>query len=326
MSAAGESNRATFRLATYNVRHGLGDDGRVDLDRFATAVTALDADILALQEVEGASPRSRRANLPAIAATAMGAATWRFAPTLRRRGPAWFRASGPLGDPAVRLLGERPPQSDSRVTRGGPGPGPDLAVARYGIALASRYPVERWWRLDLPRLSSAERARRLAASLRMSQLRGIGPKGLRDLGIRSAHQLRDEPRAALAARIVTPSGALTVVATHLTALPSATMDQLAALVDATERLPGPIVLLGDLNLHPADVASPEWRSLADVRTHPVSRPVRQIDHILATVRAVGMAPGVGEGDTPAVEPVSAGWAVDTGLSDHRALVVDVRLG
>ncbi|GAA4531005.1 endonuclease/exonuclease/phosphatase family protein [Brachybacterium paraconglomeratum] len=43
---------STWRVATYNIRHGLGDDGRVDLARTAREIAALDADVIGLQEVD----------------------------------------------------------------------------------------------------------------------------------------------------------------------------------------------------------------------------------------------------------------------------------
>lgn len=48
-----------WRAATYNIRHGLGDDGRVDLARTAAEIAALEADVVGLQEVDAAfGPRS----------------------------------------------------------------------------------------------------------------------------------------------------------------------------------------------------------------------------------------------------------------------------
>lgn len=41
-----------LRLATYNIRHGVGTDGRLDLARTAASVAALDADVVGLQEVD----------------------------------------------------------------------------------------------------------------------------------------------------------------------------------------------------------------------------------------------------------------------------------
>ena len=88
-----------------------------------------------------------------------------------------------------------------------------------------------------------------------------------------------------------------------------------AIVDACAGLPRPLVLLGDLNLRapePADLSG--FEALGEALTHPVDDPVRQIDHVLVD-------PGAGVRVVPAGPAV----AVDTGLSDHRALVVDVRV-
>ena len=50
---------ALWRVATYNIRHGLGRDGRVDLARTAGEIGALRADVVGLQEVDVAyGPRT----------------------------------------------------------------------------------------------------------------------------------------------------------------------------------------------------------------------------------------------------------------------------
>src|SRR5690606_31236543 len=119
----------------------------------------------------------------------------------------------------------------------------------------------------------------------------------------------DGPRTALAAGVPAPDGVGTVVATHLTFVPDWNTRQLQTLVDEVADLPRPAVLMGDLNLEdarPAEVTG--WRPLVSAPTFPVARPVRQLDHILA------------DGD---LHPVAEGEAVDTGMSDHRAVVVEV---
>ena len=121
--------------------------------------------------------------------------------------------------------------------------------------------------------------------------------------------VRDEPRAAVAAVLDTPDGAVTVVATHLTFIPGWNSHQLRRLVRLLRGVPRPVVLMGDLNL---DGDAPErisgWRSLAHAPTFPVAAPEEQLDHILV------------DGD---LVPTGEGRAVDLGLSDHRALTVDV---
>ena len=86
----------------------------VDQARYADAIASLDADVLALQEVDRDQPRSGGADLTAIAADAMGAVEHRFEPALQ-------------GTPRSTWV---PATSDERP--GGPA---------YGIALLSRYPV-----------------------------------------------------------------------------------------------------------------------------------------------------------------------------------------
>jgi endonuclease/exonuclease/phosphatase family metal-dependent hydrolase len=111
------------RLATFNVLHGRApQDDRVDLDRYAEAVRQLDADVLALQEVDVAQARSHGADLTAVAAEAGGFRAHRFVPALTGAPGAWRRAAA--GD-------------------GGP---------QYGVALLSRLPVLSWEVLPLPAL------------------------------------------------------------------------------------------------------------------------------------------------------------------------------
>src|SRR6185295_11358625 len=100
-------------------------DGVVDLDRLAHAIRALNADILALQEVDRDQPRSHLADLTAVAAEAMGAVAHRFAAALSGTpGATWMAAS----------------EDDLPGT------------ASYGISLLSRYPADSWQVLRLPRI------------------------------------------------------------------------------------------------------------------------------------------------------------------------------
>jgi endonuclease/exonuclease/phosphatase family metal-dependent hydrolase len=131
------------RVATFNLLHGRSmADGVVDPARLADAVRRIDADVLALQEVDRDQPRSHGLDLTAVAAEAMGAGSARFVPALAGMPGRWSRASA--ADP----------------------PG----TAGYGIALLSRLPVRSWRTVHLPAL-------RVPVPLRF---RGLRPLLVRD--------------------------------------------------------------------------------------------------------------------------------------------------
>ena len=208
-----------MRLATFNILHGRSvHDGDVDLGRLAAAVAELDADILALQEVDLDQPRSGKADLTAVAARAMNAVHHRFVAAISGTpGATWMAATG----------------------REQPG------TAAYGIALLTRYPVENWQVLRLPRIP-------VRFPMYVS-------------GIRRVRIVHEEPRAAMVARIDTPLGALTVANTHLSFVPGWNRLQLRHLVR-----------MGDLN----SGAPAHWRQLGEAPTFPADTPTTQLDHIL----------------------------------------------
>jgi endonuclease/exonuclease/phosphatase family metal-dependent hydrolase len=114
-----------MRLATFNILHGRTVGDGVHIDRFRSCVTALEPDVLALQEVDRDQERSGRADLTTVAAEVMGATEHRFVAAISGApGATWMAATG----------------------REQPG------TAAYGIALLSRYPVTSWQVLRLPRI------------------------------------------------------------------------------------------------------------------------------------------------------------------------------
>ncbi|MCW2616492.1 MAG: Endonuclease/exonuclease/phosphatase [Frankiales bacterium] len=162
--------------------------------------------------------------------------------------------------------------------------------AAYGIGLVSRYPVRSWHVTRLP-----------AAPV---------PSPIVLPGTRQVIWLKDEPRVGLAAVIETPLGVMTVATTHLSFVPLWNGKQLRTLTGDLDRLPGPRVLLGDLNMPPPfpRVLS-RWQVLARTPTYPAWDPKIQLDHVL------------GSGDLP---PVVSVESPELAVSDHRGLLVELR--
>ncbi len=164
--------------------------------------------------------------------------------------------------------------------------GPDAA---YGIGLVSRWPVRSWHVTRLP-----------AAPVR-SPIMLPGTKQL--------IWLKDEPRVGLAAVVDTPFGDVTIATTHLSFVPIWNGVQLRTFTKALAELPGPQVLLGDLNMPPPfPRALSGWRVLARTATYPAWDPKIQLDHVLAR---------------GALPPVRTVESPELAVSDHRGLLVEL---
>ncbi|MEU8925636.1 endonuclease/exonuclease/phosphatase family protein [Kitasatospora sp. NPDC048545] len=300
------------RLATFNVLHGrqLLDDGRqatqasdtVTVHPLVDAVASLDADVVALQELDRFQLRSGRVDQARALAEATGAVDWRYASAFHARavpGRSWARDRS---EPGMRVYGP-------------PGTGHDGGAPSHGIALLSRLPVLSW------------RARRFGAPPVAVPLPVAGRAGLT--------VIRDHPRVALAAVLRGPRGPFTAVALHLSFVPGWNVRQLLAVQGWIAGLPRPHLLLGDFNIvgavpaatlgaagllpssrpsTPRSAVPPTrsgWRRLARVRTFPSHRPLVQLDHVLAA--------GLG-----AHQPVSV-RAPRMPISDHRPVVVELDL-
>ncbi|MEV6927515.1 endonuclease/exonuclease/phosphatase family protein [Dactylosporangium sp. NPDC051485] len=260
-----------MRLGTFNLMHGRSlADGRVDHDRIAESVAGLDADVLGLQEVDRAQPRSGHADLARIAADALGARHVLFVPAV-------------VGTPGETFRAATDEDHD--------GPEP-----HYGIALVSRYPVLQW------------RVTRLPAAPLRAPIVIPGPRRARLL------LLDDEPRVLVAAVVATPAGRVTIATTHLSFVPGWNIRQLHLVRRALRDLPGPRVLLADLNLPgrlPRLVSG--WHRLASVATYPSPAPRVQFDHVLADSRGFERLPRVLGVTSPEMP-----------FSDHRPLLVTMR--
>jgi endonuclease/exonuclease/phosphatase family metal-dependent hydrolase len=161
--------------------------------------------------------------------------------------------------------------------------------AAYGIALLSRFPASNWQVLRLPHIPA--------------RLPTYSPAARR---VVVAHE---EPRAAVVARLQTPLGPLTVVATHLSFVPGWNRVQLRHIIAQLQHLQGPRLVLGDLNLSfAAAQRSSGLRALAAAPTYPAHRPRRQLDHVLTDDPEMI----VRHQETPLMP-----------ISDHRPLLIDI---
>ncbi|MCW2666669.1 MAG: endonuclease [Frankiales bacterium] len=166
----------------------------------------------------------------------------------------------------------------------------EQAGPTYGIGLVSRWPVRSWHVL---RLSPAP----------------VRAPVLLPGGGRQVRWLPDEPRLALAAVVDGPLGVLTVGTTHLSFVPGWNGAQLRRTTAFLSALPGPRVLLGDLNLPPpVPRLLTGWQVLARRPTYPATEPRIQLDHVLGC----GRLPPVTAVETPRLP-----------VSDHRALLVEL---
>jgi endonuclease/exonuclease/phosphatase family metal-dependent hydrolase len=166
----------------------------------------------------------------------------------------------------------------------------DTPGPAYGVALVSRLRVLQW------------AARRFPPAPVRLPLNVAGRRGLT--------RVADEPRVALAAIVVGPDGPFTVATAHLSFVPGWNVRQLLSVTRWLSTLPGPRLLLGDLNLPgrlPGELT--RWAELGRAPTYPAWRPRVQWDHVL------------GHGIEPnAVRAVAARRLV---VSDHTALTVEI---
>lgn len=237
------AGRTTLRLAGVNVASGL--DRRswtVDIDAVGRAVAELDADVVALQEVDHLLPRTGAVDQAAAvaAACAVGGRPWkhRFAAAVH----------GTPGDPHTFR--------SAATTR--------WEVPSYGIALLTRWQATDW------------------QELRLASGRARLPVPLPPGSSQRVLWAPDEQRVALAGVLTTPGGRLSVVCTHLSFSPPSAIRQLRRLVRWSAALPRPLVLLGDLNLPgslPSRLTG--WRPLVRAATYPATTPRLQLDHALA---------------------------------------------
>jgi endonuclease/exonuclease/phosphatase family metal-dependent hydrolase len=296
-----------LRVMTYNIRWGMGVDGKFSLERIAGVIRESGADLVGLQEVERGSPRSRFRDEPCVIARELGMhvafggnlrlGSWQFGNALLSRFPlqAWRNvplpaSRGPIDRPAVGAVG---------ATHASP--------LRRSVSL---FKLMRQW---VPSL--VDRRGVLVASLPLSALRSPLSVATTARACRPV-----EPPAAT----LTESGerraesCLSVLVTHLPLSYQVRLAQARVILGLLRAAGGgPALLMGDFNEPPdaptVTLFGTEGR-LENVSgceaTFPSRHPTSKLDYILVSPGLYGL----GE---PRVIPSPA--------SDHLPVVVDVAL-
>lgn len=275
----------TLRVMTYNIRWGLGADGRYRLDRIAAVIQESGADLIGLQEIERGSPRSHFRDQPARLARLLGMevafgpnlrlGTWDFGNALLSRLPIRRWRNVPLPVPS-----DHSPLFSARNREETPWVAPRAGASAPSIPRSPRFSATALLRRWTPGLF--DRRGVLVAEIGEG---GDGPEP--DLTVLVTHlPLRREVRLAQAGEI------------------------LALLPDAA-----PALVIGDFNERPDGAAMRRFRAgglenLSGVEpTFPSTRPLGKIDYVLGA----GHVKGVGA------------RVVASTASDHLPVVVDVEV-
>lgn len=275
-----------LRVASVNLLHGLDvATGSVDMAATAAGVAGLAADVVALQEVDRAQPRSGEVDQAAVVAAVMGG-EHRFAAAL-------------AGDPDRRWV---------------PAGGRDVDGPAYGIALVSRWPIVDAVTVALPGGAAAARAtapapgrpgydREPRVALRaILDLAGrrttVTVVHLSYLPWRGGAQLRVAAAAAVPPPADDPAAGLDVPTD-------------GGAGDTRDAGYAPALLTGDFNLPVWAVRALArgWRHGGGAPTFPSWRPRAQPDQLLARGRVA----------------IDAAWAGPRLTSDHLPLLAQLRV-
>ena len=220
---AGMGPADALTVATWNIRAGIGPGEpfppawwrhvrRDRIERIAAVIRALDADVVALQEVAVFNADGDLFDLPAdlVATTGM---------------TARYAAAGhfPILEPET-----------SRV----------IGTCLWGNAILSRHPIRASWATGLPQAADDDLVESAGALHPLDRT----PHPLAGVRYADAPTGAREPRSLLRATVETPVGAVHVLTAHLTHVGGEQRRaQAAAAAEVAGALEGPLVLLGDLN-------------------------------------------------------------------------------
>ena len=215
-----------------------------DFAGLAAAASALQTEVLAIQEVDHNLARTNHANQCANIALAMGASDWAFAPGIIGSPEGKWRSA------EAKVISNQ--ASDNEVESGS-----------YGIGIISKIKVLKWHRLDLGRSL-------IGAPLLIPN---------NETGKAKAIYIKDEPRVALAGQL---ENGWTVINTHLSFVPGMNLIQLRKLKNWADTFGEKVLLMGDFNLPSAIPAiGSKWQSLYAQNTYPSWKPKIQFDYILS---------------------------------------------
>jgi endonuclease/exonuclease/phosphatase family metal-dependent hydrolase len=263
-----------MRITSWNYLHGQSLNPAQPVDA-PTAAASLASDVLALQEIDMGLERSGSARQIIDIAESMGALAWGFAPTLKGTpGFSWRK----LTSAETRVI-THPEEGESQL---------------YGIAIASKIPVQHWLRYELGKAW-------IGMPLLIANEKGkVAP-----------FYVKDEPRVAIAAVL---ENGWTVVNTHLSFLPLVNIFQLLKLTRWTKKLEKQyqtkVILLGDFNLPwgiPTRIT--QWRRATDANSYPSWKPAISFDYILMRKNSIASASEIVH------EPIS--------ISDHRPISIEI---
>jgi endonuclease/exonuclease/phosphatase family metal-dependent hydrolase len=263
-----------MRITSWNFLHGQSLKPAENSD-ISGAISLLGSDLIALQEIDMNLARSANSNQPAEIAKALGAAEWGFAPTVHGTpGFSWK----PVSDTNRKVITEQ----DSALTE------------HYGIAIATKVPVQQWLRLELGKAW-------IGLPLLVANEKGkVAP-----------FYVKDEPRVALAAVL---TNGWTVINVHLSFVPLVNLFQLLKVTRWAKKLEREystkVALVGDFNLPwGIPVRVTRWKRATMALTYPSWKPAISFDYILVRNKE---ALQTSEVTAPAMP-----------LSDHRPISIDI---